>query len=92
MQKPQDFSALNTTLPIAQNAVLVLLFVPCKEFNSRLKGNVMSETQVGSSISNIAGAVVIAIILSLTGIIVFQQSQLSKAVTALATVSAKCSK
>ncbi len=56
----------------------------------------MSEIQQGGSdipsISNIAGAVVIVIILSLTGVIMYQQSQLSNAVTALATVSAKCSK
>ncbi len=56
----------------------------------------MSEVQQGESdapsISNIAGAVIIVIILALTGVIMFQQSQLSKAVTALATVSAKCSK
>ena len=55
----------------------------------------MSEMQQGESnapsISNIAGAVIIIIILALTGVIMFQQSQLSKAVTALATVSAKCS-
>ncbi len=57
----------------------------------------MSETQQGvsdapPSISNIAGAVIIIIILALTGVIMFQQSQLAKSVTALATVSAKCSK
>ncbi len=57
----------------------------------------MSETQQGESaappsISNIAGAVIIIIILALTGVIMFQQSQLAKSVTALATVSAKCSK
>ncbi len=56
----------------------------------------MSEMQQGESeapsISNIAGAVIIIIILALTGVIMYQQSQLSNAVTALATVSAKCSK
>ncbi len=56
----------------------------------------MSEIQQGGSdapsISNIAGAVVIVIILALAGVIMFQQSQLTSAVTALATVSAKCSK
>ena len=52
----------------------------------------MSEVQQQSSISNITGIVVIVIILALTGVIMFQQSQLTKAVTALATVSAKCSK
>ena len=57
----------------------------------------MSEIQQGGSdaapsISNIAGAVVIVIILALTGVIMYQQSQLTNAVTALATVSAKCSK
>ena len=57
----------------------------------------MSEMQQGGgdaapSISNIAGGVIIIIILALTGVIMYQQSQLSNAVTALATVSAKCSK
>ncbi len=52
----------------------------------------MSEMQQGASISNIAGAVIIIIILSLTGVIMYQQSQLTNAVMALATVSAKCSK
>ncbi len=56
----------------------------------------MSETQQGGSaapsISNIAGAVVIVIILALTGVIMYQQSQLSNAVTALATVATKCAK
>jgi len=56
----------------------------------------MSEMQQGGtdtpSISNVAGAVVIVIILALTGVIMYQQSQLTNAVTALATVSAKCSK
>ena len=57
----------------------------------------MSEMQQDASdappsISNIAGAVIIIIILALTGVIMYQQSQLSNAVTALATISAKCSK
>ena len=56
----------------------------------------MSEIQQGEdaapSISNIAGAVIIIIILALTGVIMYQQSQLSNAVTALATISAKCSR
>jgi len=46
----------------------------------------------GSSISNLTGIVVIIVILSLTGVIVYQQSQLTKAVTTLATVAAKCAK
>ena len=52
----------------------------------------MSEMQQGSSISNLTGIVVIVVILSLTGVIVFQQSQLTKSVIALATVAAKCAK
>ena len=52
----------------------------------------MSETQQGSSISNLTGIVVIVVILALSGVIVHQQSQLTNAVTALATLSAKCSK
>ncbi len=56
----------------------------------------MSEMQQGGSvapsISNVAGAVIIVIILALTGVIMYQQSQLTNAVTALATVSAKCAK
>ncbi len=56
----------------------------------------MSEIQqdgsAAPSISNIAGAVVIVIILALTGVIMYQQSQLTNAVVALATVSAKCAK
>jgi len=62
------------------------------EFIDRLKGNEMSETQQGSSISNLTGIVVIVVILALSGVIVHQQSQLTNAVTALATLSAKCSK
>jgi len=61
-----------------------------RNVNGRLKGKEMSEMQQGSSISNLAGIVVIVVILSLTGVIVFQQSQLTKAVTALAIVSTKC--
>jgi hypothetical protein len=52
----------------------------------------MSETQEQASISNLAGIVVIIVILALSGVIMFQQSQLTKAVTALATVSVKCAK
>ncbi len=52
----------------------------------------MSDMQQGSSISNLAGIVVIIVILALSGVIMYQQSQLTKAVTALATVSAKCAK
>ncbi|MBT3307738.1 MAG: hypothetical protein HN377_14820 [Alphaproteobacteria bacterium] len=52
----------------------------------------MSEMQQGSSISNLAGIVVIVVILALSGVIMFQQSQLTKAVTALATLSGKCVK
>ena len=52
----------------------------------------MSDMQQGSSISNLAGIVVIIVILALAGVIMFQQSQLTKAVTTLATVSAKCAK
>lgn len=56
----------------------------------------MSEMQQGGnaapSISNIAGVVIIVIILALTGVIMFQQSQLTKAVVVLATISAKCAK
>jgi len=52
----------------------------------------MSETQQGPSISNLTGIVVIIVILALSGVIMFQQSQLTKAVVALATVAAKCSK
>ena len=52
----------------------------------------MSEMQQGSSISNLTGIVVIVVILALSGVIVFQQSQLTKAVTALATLSVNCAK
>jgi hypothetical protein len=52
----------------------------------------MSEMDQGSSISNLTGIVVIIVILSLAGVIVFQQSQLTKSVIALATVAAKCAK
>ena len=52
----------------------------------------MSEMDQGSSISNLTGIVVIVVILALSGVIVFQQSQLTKSVTALATVAAKCAK
>ena len=52
----------------------------------------MSETQQGSSISNLTGIVVIVVILALSGVIVHQQSQLTNAVMAMATLSAKCSK
>ena len=52
----------------------------------------MSETQQGSSISNLTGIVVIVVILALTGVIVFQQTQLTNAVMAAATIAAKCSK
>jgi|APSaa5957512535_1039671.scaffolds.fasta_scaffold262618_2 hypothetical protein len=80
----------NAASNVAQIAVLVLTF----RINSidRLKGMEMSEMQQGSSISNLAGIVVIVVILALSGVIMFQQSQLTKAVTALATLSGKCVK
>ena len=52
----------------------------------------MSETEQGSSISNLTGIVVIIVILALSGVIVYQQSQLTKAVMAVATIAAKCAK
>ncbi len=52
----------------------------------------MSETQQGSSISNLTGVVVIVVILALTGVIVYQQSQLTNAVMAAATMASKCAK
>jgi len=44
------------------------------------------------AVSNIAGISVVVIILSLSSVIWYQQSQLSDAIKTLAVVSAKCAK
>ncbi len=77
---------------VARDVNLVLPFKDHQEFINRLKGNEMSETQQGSSISNLTGVVVIVVILALTGVIVYQQSQLTNAVMAAATIAGKCAK
>ena len=59
---------------------------------SEMEQSAMSEREQGSSISNLTGIVVIVVILALTGVIVYQQSQLTNAVMAAATIAGKCTK